>query len=159
MSKERPLSEKMPKDGLCLIESTLDLRECLAEKSVALRVSARETRDETDPLPRNLLAAFTRIERPVEVFLRFTNEARVRLNGEVDMLAKIRLLRGECAIKMSEIGTILGCQDGFLTPQAHSYSDSQCAQKLKAAASVAESLAAEFESLGNEFNEAGNGEN
>ncbi len=127
--------------------STLNLISCLLEKSKALLFAAHETRKETEPLPRNLLAAYTRIERHVEIFLKVTNSSLVHLNASDKFLADILIHRRECAIKMVAIGRALECPGGFLPPEVHGFSEEQCRSCLTAAAGLTEELGKSFRTL------------
>jgi hypothetical protein len=131
--------------------STIDLISCLCEKSKALFVAAHETRTETDPLPRNLLAAYTRIERHVEMFFRVTNEATVQLRGSQKFLGDLALHRKECAVSMVAISKSLSCPDGFLPPHVHDFSREQCQACLTEAAGLVTELAKSFQSLAEKY--------
>lgn len=131
--------------------STINLISCLREKSKALLNAAHETRTETDPLPRNLLAAYARIERHVEMFFRVTNEATVQLQGSKKFLGDLALHRKECAGTMVAIGNSLSCPGGFLPPQVHDFSREQCQACLIEAARLVAELADSFHGLAEKY--------
>ncbi|MFO1003044.1 MAG: hypothetical protein U0936_22150 [Planctomycetaceae bacterium] len=136
--------------------STMNLISCLHEKSTALMFAAHETLEETDPLPRNLLAAFTRIERHVEMFLKVTNASLVRLHAPDQFLAAISLHRRECALKMVAIGQSLACPDGFLPPHVHDFSEEQCRSCLTTAAGIVKELAVSFQEIAEKYSSSRN---
>jgi hypothetical protein len=131
--------------------STINLISCLREKNKALLNAAHETQTETDPLPRNLLAAYARIERHVEMFFRVTNEATVQLQGSKKFLGDLALHRKECAVTMVAIGESLSCRDGFLPPHVHNFSREQCQACLTEAARLVTELANSFHGLAEKY--------
>jgi hypothetical protein len=126
---------------------TVDFSHCLKEKCIAIEVAARETEHETEPCPRNLLAAAMRIERHIEIFLKLTNPELVALSLPPTTLSYVTICRRHCASVLVEVGEILGCPDGFLTPAALNYSDMECRSRLLQAASMMKILSGEFRAL------------
>ena len=125
--------------------AAVDIIRLLAESSDSLAQAAKETKTETDAIPRNLLAAFARVEHHVDFFLRVTNTSLNTLHCDQSILEHVTLLRREVSLITMEIGGELGCCGGFLEKKLHVSNGQECAARLVKAAELIDALSKCFQ--------------
>lgn len=122
----------------------IPLRIIMKECAQALSHAAQETDTETDPIPRNLLAALSRIDAHVHFLLRVTNPTCVGITHQVD-LGELQRLRDDVAQLHEEVGHTLCCAEGFVQKPKLGASPEECATRLRQAAGIMTRLSAMLE--------------
>jgi hypothetical protein len=116
------------------------LKVCVA----ALLQAAKETREETDGYPRNLLAAYHRAGTHVEYFLRITNAALIEIDCSDTEAEVLEGLRSAAAVLMRRLGEELCCPNGFVERHALKAKRPKCRARLEAGAAVIDELVRVF---------------
>lgn len=118
------------------------LRVCVA----ALLQAAKETREETDGYPRNLLAAYHRTSTHVEYFLRITNPELNDIECSAAESEVLQGLRTAAGMLMRRLGDELCCPNGFVERHALRAKRPKCKARLESGALVIDELVQAFSS-------------